>query len=523
MDVHTAGQWQVPVSLWQTALDQSANGIVVYEAVRGSNGTIDTFRIRLANRRAEQMLGIHRDELLGRTTTDLFPPTRPTTLWNDIARVIETGNARHTELFYQISHTGREQWFDLGIEPLGDGQQAVVSFTDITDLKTAEQNLLGESMLFKTLSSSVPGTCVVVVSYFQKVLFANGELPGLFASRDTHDVLDRRLTDTMLPDYRTDWQQYINSALAGEQHTFSDHWGGWRCDCYVGPVRNERGDIVMVLCVFRDISEQFRQQQALQRMNSDLQRSNQSLEQFAYVASHDLQEPLRKIRMFGDLLRNQYDSELGESGAGLIRRMTLAADRMDELIRNLLAYARISAPATTAQRQKQDVVSIEEVLDGILSDLELTIAERGAVIKSGPNLPMVPGDATQLRQLFQNLLTNALKFVRPDQRPDVSITGQLVRGKDVPDFPGIDTLLEYARISVRDNGIGIAPEHFDAVFGLFSRLNNRHDFAGTGIGLATARRVVENHGGTITIESQLHEGTTFHVYLPLHIPEQVID
>lgn len=523
MNADTAERWQVPGSLWQTALDQSSSGIVVYKAVRAADGTIDTFQIQLANRRAEQLIGVARSEMLGKTVEEVFSSSRPLKLWIDLAEVINTGKAHHSELFHRITRTGLDYWFDLTIEPVNDGEQAVVSFTDITEFKTAQQLLLGESILFQTLSSTVPGMCVVVVNYFQKVLFANGKLPGLFSSTNPDDVLSRRIVDTMRPDYQPDWKRHISSALMGEQHSFSDHWGGWRCECYVGPVRNERGDIVMAICVYRDITEQFRQQQALQRMNSDLQRSNHSLEQFAYVASHDLQEPLRKIKSFGDLLKSRYAEDLGAAGADMVQRMQSAADRMNLLIKSLLSYARINAPTSIAHRQKQDIVSVETVLNDILADLELTVSERGALIQYGPNLPMVPGDSTQLRQLFQNLLTNAIKFTRPNQLPEVKIMGGLVRGYDVPDFPGIDPILEYAHFRVQDNGIGIAAEHFDTIFGLFNRLHGRQQFAGTGIGLATCRRVAENHGGTITVESSINYGTTFHVFLPLHIPEQAID
>ena len=151
------------------------------------------------------------------------------------------------------------------------------------------------------------------------------------------------------------------------------------------------------------------------------------------------------------------------------------------------------------------------------------ISERGAIVTVGPNLPMVPGDATQLRQLFQNLITNAIKFTRPGQRPEVSAKGQLVRGKVVPVFPGVDHTQEYALLSISDAGIGIAPENFDRIFGLFSRLHGRSEFAGTGIGLATCKRIAENHGGTIVVESQLNHGTTFRVYLPMHVPEQEVE
>ncbi|MGF7217716.1 signal transduction histidine kinase [Spirosoma lacussanchae] len=523
MSIQDTGSTDVPVSLWQAALNQSASGITVYTAVRDTNGRIQTFRVKLANRRAEQFFGVSSQAVLEKTLDQLFPfPNQLKTFTTDIATVVEQGQALHRELFFSPNPTHSGAWFDLGIEPLGDGQSAVVSSTDITALKNAQQALLGESILFKTISSKVPDMSVVVVNYFQKILFANGELPGLYVSRSADEVLGKRIYDTILPEYQLDWKQYIGSALDGEQHTFNDHWGGWRCECYVGPVRNEQGDVVMVICVYRDISEAFRQQQTLQRMNNDLQQSNRSLEQFAYVASHDLQEPLRKIKSFGDLLSHQYAGHLDEAGQDIVHRMQSAADRMNALIRNLLTYARITTPAGLAHQQKQDLVSTQDILNDILADLDVIIHERNARIRSNMTLPMVPGDATQLRQLFQNLLTNAIKFTRPDQRPNVEINGQLVRGKEVPEFIGIDRANEYAQISVQDNGIGIAPENFDKIFGLFNRLHGRQQYAGSGIGLATCKRVVENHGGTIVVDSQPDQGTTFQVYLPMHVPEQII-
>lgn len=508
---------RVPTALWQTALDQSTSGIIVYEAVRDDDGRIKTFVIRLANRRSEQIVGLTRGAMLGRTADALFPQSQSAPFWADVARVIETSRAHHAEFFHRVSRTQRESWFDLDIEPLGDGQSAIVSFADITELKNAAQSMLREAILFKTLSSSVPGMCVLVINHQQQVLFASGELPDLFASRSTDQVVGQRVVATIRTEYHTDWQHYVGSALLGEPHSFGGQWGSWRGECYVGPVRNERGDVVMALCVYRDTSEQFRQQQTLQRINHDLQRSNQDLEQFAYVASHDLQEPLRKIKSFGDLLSERYAPKLDEAGTDLVRRMQSAADRMNDLIRNLLSYARLTAPGGLTEHQKREFIRLSDVLDDSLTDLEMMIHERGAAVRTSPDLPTITGDATQLRQLLQNLLTNAIKFTRPDQRPEVVITGRLVSGREIPDYPGVDPLLPYAQISVQDNGIGIAPENFEKIFALFGRLNSRRQFVGTGIGLATCRRIVENHGGTITVESQLDHGTTFHVYLPMQV------
>ena len=502
---------QPPISLWQAALDQSVSGLLVYEAVRNEKGKTTAFRVLLANRKAEQILGISKADMIGRTTQELFPPNPATSLWQDIETVIETGQAHHSELFYRVSRTKLDHWFELGIEPLGDGERAVVSFADITQLKTSQQDLLGEAILFQALSSTVPDTAVVVVNFFQKVVFANGNIPGLFVSRNPDDLLDRRLNDVIVPDYRADWLTYIRAALAGEEHSFSDHWGGSRCEVFVGPVRNRAGAVVMALAVYKDVTEQYRQQQVLQQMNNALQQSNQSLEQFAYVASHDLQEPLRKIKSFSGMLQSRYADQMDAPALALFDRMGQAADRMGELIRSLLSYARI-----TQQQHSFDEIDLNGLLTDILSDLDVVIQEKDARIDIHP-LPSVAGDATQLRQLFQNLITNALKFTKPGQPPRLLIVGRKAVAADVPGQVIAEEDQPFVEISVADNGIGIEPANFERIFGLFNRLHSRTTYAGTGIGLATVKRVAENHGGSVAVSSEPGKGTTFRVYLPVGV------
>ncbi len=498
------------VSLWQAALDQSVSGLLVYEAVRGEKGNITMFRVLLANRKAAHILGLAKEDMIGRTTEELFPSNPATSLWKNIQTVIETGQAHHAELFYRVSRTKLDHWFDLGIEPLGDGERVVVSFADITLLKNSQQDLLGEAILFQALSSTVPDTAVIVVSFFQKITFANGSIPGLFISDNPEDLLDRRMNDVIVPACRADWLHYIRAALAGEEQAFSAQWGGSRYDVFVGPVRNKAGHIVMALAVYKNVTEQYRQQQVLQQMNNALQQSNESLEQFAYIASHDLQEPLRKIKSFSGMLQERYASQMDQAALNMFDRMGQAAERMGELIQSLLSYARL-----TQHQHPFDETNLNELLHGILGDLEMVIQEKAARIDIHP-LPLITGDATQLRQLFQNLITNALKFTRPDQLPHVLIVGRQLSAGNVPGIILAEQDQPFVEISVADNGIGIDPVNFERIFVLFNRLHNRSTYAGTGIGLATCKRVAENHGGSIAVTSGPGQGTTFRVYLPVN-------
>ncbi|GAB3512788.1 hypothetical protein GCM10027341_53990 [Spirosoma knui] len=249
--------------------------------------------------------------------------------------------------------------------------------------------------------------------------------------------------------------------------------------------------------------------QELAEANSLLVRSNENLQTFAYVASHDLQEPLRKIRQFGDLLKTRYADSVGEELV-YIERMQSAAARMSTLIKDLLDFSRIST-----RRDTSGPVQLTDVVNTVLSTLELTLQETGAQVRVEP-LPTVVGDASQLGQLFQNLLANALKFRRPDALPLVDVRARWLAADHLP--AGIKpgrSAIAYHRIDVIDNGIGFDEKYLDRIFQVFQRLHSRKEFAGTGIGLAICEKVAANHGGAITAHSQPGQGATFSVYLPV--------
>ncbi len=249
--------------------------------------------------------------------------------------------------------------------------------------------------------------------------------------------------------------------------------------------------------------------EALNESTQQLIRSNDSLQRFAYVASHDLQEPLRKIRQFGDLLKEHYGPQLGE-GVGYLERMQSAAGRMSTLIKDLLDYSRLST-----QPESSASVSLAEVVNGVLTTLELAITETGAKVQVA-SLPTIQGDALQLSQLFQNLLANALKFHRPGVPPLVHIRARWLAADHLP--PGVNPLrsaVAYHQIEVADNGIGFEEKYLDRIFNVFQRLHGKNQYAGTGIGLAICEKVVTNHGGAITASSQPGQGATFSVYLPV--------
>jgi len=243
-----------------------------------------------------------------------------------------------------------------------------------------------------------------------------------------------------------------------------------------------------------------------------LKRSNEELERFAYVASHDLQEPLRKITLFSDRLAKKYGALLNDEGNDFVGRIFKASQRMSMLIKNILSFSKSSANSDDYEE-----TDLRQLIDGILSDLELSIEQKKAVFYIGelPKLKIIP---SQFRQLFQNLIINSLKFSREHIQPEIFISAEIVSNRQLAGLP-VDLHQEnYCNIYFRDNGIGFEQKYADEIFTLFKRLNSYDKFEGAGIGLAICKKIVEQHSGFITAASNIGEGTTFTISLPMKTP-----
>jgi PAS domain S-box-containing protein len=243
--------------------------------------------------------------------------------------------------------------------------------------------------------------------------------------------------------------------------------------------------------------------QELQVSNEELRRVNRDLEQFAYAASHDLQEPLRKIRTFISLCRKGFE---GSAAIGYLNKIDSSAERMAALIRDILDYARLSR-----RDDLRTKVDLTKIVENVLTDFELLIRDKEASVNYS-GLSWVQGIPKQLEQLFANLISNALKFSAGS--PEINITGGMASPVDIAALQLSPTHSSYACITVADNGIGFDQQYAGNVFTIFQRLHNRDAFEGTGIGLAICKKIVENHEGAITVKSQSEVGTTFTIYLP---------
>ena len=256
-----------------------------------------------------------------------------------------------------------------------------------------------------------------------------------------------------------------------------------------------------------EIAERTRAEGALKRFATKLERSNQELQEFAFVASHDLQEPLRKVQAFGDRLKAACGAELSEKGLDYLDRMQIAAQRMQGLIKDLLTFSRV-----TSKAQPFEQVDLQKVAREALSDLEVTIEQSGAKVELD-DLPSIEADPTQMRQLFQNLIGNGLKFRKKDQVPTVKVYCEMANGL----HRDISLPIEksgYCRLIFEDDGIGFEQKYSDKIFNVFQRLHGRSEYEGTGVGLAVCRKIVERHGGRITAQSSPDNGARFTVDLP---------
>lgn len=277
------------------------------------------------------------------------------------------------------------------------------------------------------------------------------------------------------------------------------------------PKLDSSGAIEGLYGTIQDVTQHKNYEHDLLIKNEELKKSNENLEQFAYVASHDLQEPLRKIRAFGDRLQTLYEQQLGEKGRDYIFRMQGAAERMQSLIEDLLKYSRVAR-----NRKPFTKVNLNELINGVLLDLEVTIKERNAKVCID-ELPAIKGDNVQLRQLFQNLISNSIKFTPENRIPEVAVTGKKVKGAMVnKEFNYNSDRNEFVEINVQDNGIGFEAKYAERIFNIFERLNGRSEFKGTGIGLAISQKVVQNHQGVIWATSKKNKGARFTIVLPLN-------
>lgn len=486
-------------------LDASINGVFYCHAIRNEQNEITDLKFIKVNKGFERIIRKKAEEVVGKSYLSLFPHAGKIGLFELNRQVIETGRPERKEVFYDGE--GLQAWFEISLVKLGaDG--LVVTFSDITATKQ-NQNAMqqSEARLRDIINTSQSGmfTLTPIKDKEGTVTdFCFGIVNQAVASYigQTAEVLTGALASVYFPAYKENglFDIYTDTYQTGKVHRFDFHYeDGY--DVYFNIHTVKTGDEVLV--TFTDHTTLKKLQVQLEQTIDDLKRSNTNLQEFAYAASHDLQEPLRKIHFFAERLQSSIEPLLKEEDKRMFNRMESATQRMRVLIDDLLAYSKVSVPTPL-----QEDVALQEVVEDVLADLEASINEKGATITMDA-LPVVKGDAVQLRQLFQNLLSNALKYAKQDVLPVVRISYE--RSVLKPNG-GEQT---FHCIAVTDNGIGFEQQYAERIFQVFQRLHGKSEYPGTGVGLAIAQKVVINHHGILKAKSEPGHGATFSVYLPI--------
>jgi PAS domain S-box-containing protein len=456
--------------------------------------------IVLLNLQAEKQFGYHRDELVGQKVKNIIPQGFAERLIADEKRSVEDALAQQIgtgiELIARCKN-GSEFPIEIMLSPLDSAEGILVTaaIRDISVRREAEKHLARMEGRYRGLLEAALDA-MVVVNQEGDIVLLNVQAEKQFGyHRD--ELVGQRMKNIIPAGFA---ERLIADALRSTEDALAQQIGtgieitGRRKDGTEFPIEImlsplESAEGVLVTAAIRDITTRKLAEAHLLYKVEELNRSNEELGQFAYIASHDLQEPLRMVASYTRLLARRYKGRLDSDADEFITFAVDGANRMQRLIQDLLAYSRVGTKGKELLE-----TSGEDALQRAVLNLRGAIADRGAMVTHDP-LPAVMADETQLVQLFQNLVGNAIKYQNPGV-PRIHISA-------VKNGGGKWTF------SVRDNGLGIDPQYFERIFAMFQRLHKREEFAGTGIGLAICKKIVERHGGEISVQSQPGEGSTF--------------
>ncbi|GAA4829807.1 PAS domain S-box protein [Algivirga pacifica] len=465
--------------------------------------------IVLCNPKVDQMFGYQKDELIGQKLEILIPQeykhshvhhrdnfykkpsSRPMGLGKDFPAKRKDGTVFPVEI-------------SINSMQLDEERLSVAFVTDISGRKKVEQQVLKSRELLSYFVHHTPAS-VAMLDKELKYILVSSKWATEYGLKEKEIIGLKH--ESIFPDYQAHWSHLYEKCLSGEVIDIGEEsilrpngdtkWLKWEAH----PWKDEHGETGGIIIFTEDITERKIASETLQKKEKELklytqqlERSNRELEDFAYISSHDLQEPLRKIRTFGDRLNHKERDNLSPKGIDYIERMMGSATRMQTLINDLLAFSRV-----TSKARPFTSVDLNKIVEEVLSDLEVAIETKNAKVRINP-LPTIPADATQMRQLFQNLISNALKFSKEEISPEITISSE------------INDKEKKVYIKFVDNGIGFNNQYKERIFQIFQRLEGRK-YEGSGIGLAICQKIANRHGGDISADSIQGEGTTFTVTL----------
>ena len=497
------------------------------------DGTVENW-----NKGAQKIKGYSEQEIIGRNFRIFYPPEDQENHLPDrlLHEATTKGKAQHEG--WRVRKDGSRFWGSISITALHDTDGKVIGFSKVTrdltarrnselkaeqhtrDLQLKNEQLRQSEDRYHRMISEVEDYVIILLS--PKGIIENwnkgaekikgytaNEIVGKhFSIFYSAEDRSKRVPDKLLEEAQKNGRALHEGwRLKKDGTTF---WGS----VVMTSLHNDDGELIGFTKVTRDLTEKkitedrlIATSLKLEEKNKELQRMNEELSSFAYISSHDLQEPLRKIQTFADRIMDLEYKNLSEKGRDYFQRMLRGAARMQKLIRDILAYSR-----TTTSEKTFEPTDLNEVLAQSRNELEVMILEKKAVIQNTP-LPVLKVIPFQMQQLFNNLINNSLKFSQDGSPPQIFIRAELVDAESL-DVPYTGLAKKYCHLIFEDRGIGFEPMYAKKIFEVFQRLHGRSEYGGTGIGLAICKKIVENHRGMIWAEGKPHQGATFHVYLP---------
>jgi PAS domain S-box-containing protein len=481
------------------------------------------FMVEIANKRMYELWGRGEDELLHRPIFEGLPEARHQGLEEILLHVYKSGESyTANERPIPLPRKGSVETIYLNFvyEPFREGDSTIsgilVVATDVTDQVIARRKI-EESEARTRLSTAAAHLGTYDIDLVQEKIIYSDRLKDIFELEEgkgiTHHFLVERLHPEDVQIRKNAHEQALQTGELFYEARIILPGNNVKWIRLNGKYIFENNQPVSLVGTVMDISNEKKTaellEQKIEERTKELTQLNEQLKQFTYAASHDLQEPLRKITYFMDRLIVKISPTLDEEDKKITERISKTTERMRVLINDLLAYSNTSLGITGFQE-----VDLSTVVQEVLDDMEATIIDNGASVVY-ENLPKVTGDARQLRQMFQNLISNALKYHKIGEESRVHIGVNLVNAADIKNIRLEDSSALYHLIQVTDNGIGFKNEDASRIFQLFQRLHGRSEYAGTGVGLAIVQKVVENHKGYIWAESEPGNGASFNILLPV--------
>lgn len=493
------------------------------------------------NKGAEKIKGYTEQEVIGKSFKLFYSKEDLAASVPDKLLNSATKNGRAEAEGWRMRKDGSRFWASVVITALHDDDDNIIGFTKVTRDLT-ERKIVEEERIQQTLQLSAKNAELIQQKDFVDVILDSSvdiisvfdtELRYISVNRSFEElynvskeqIIGQNIMKAFPPGQTTVFREYLDRALAGETLHGISHKStitNRHYEAFFIPLKNDNG-VYAVLAVAHDNTDILEttqklkeanvileeKTQDLQRANAALEKSNSELEQYAYVASHDLQEPLRKIRTYSGMLHESLKHKADEASMATLQKIIGSATRMSNLIYDLLNFSRLLNP----ERHFEET-PLNTVFENIINDFELVIEQKNALVEVG-ELPVIQAVPLQMNQLFYNLLNNALKFSMDGRLPVIKVKAEkLVTGKEYS-HTLLNTNLEYVDITITDNGIGFSQQYAEQIFEVFKRLHTRHVYQGSGIGLALCRRIVLNHQGDIFAEGKENNGSVFHVILPL--------